>query len=52
MWLATMNKLDKNAEDLIPTTTTLTRFMGYPSHALGMLVANVTIGSKVTRSDV
>lgn len=50
MPLATMKKYGKNVEDIIPTTLTMTSFIGHPSHALGVLVADVTIGSKVTRS--
>lgn len=28
----------------------MTSFMGHASHALGVLIADVTVGSKVTRS--
>lgn len=50
MSLATMKKLGKNEDDLIPTTMTMTSLMGHPSHALGVLVADVTVGLKITRS--
>lgn len=43
-------KLGKNAKDLIPTTMTMNNFMGHRSHALGVLVADITAGSKLTRS--
>lgn len=46
MPLTTMKKLGKNADDLITTSMTMTSFMGHLSHALGVLVADVTVRSK------
>lgn len=48
--LATTVKLGKNSEDLIPTNMKMTSFMGDASHALGVLIADVIVRSKVTRS--
>lgn len=45
-----MKKLGKNVEDLIPNIMAFTSFIGHPSHALEVLIADVTVRSKVTRS--
>lgn len=45
--LTTMVRLGKNAEDLI--STNMTGFMGPASHAMGIIIDDVTVGSKVTR---
>lgn len=45
-----MKKLSKNSKDLIPINMKMTSFMRHASHALGVLLADVSVGSKVTRS--
>lgn len=49
MPLATMVRLGKNFENPIPTNMKITSFIGHASHALGVLIAYVAVGSKVTR---
>lgn len=49
MLLTTVKRLNKNYEQLTPTNMKKTSFMGNASHALGVLIADVVVGSKVTR---
>lgn len=49
MSLANMVRFHKNSDDLIPTNINMTSLMGHVSHALGVLIAGVEVGSKFTR---
>ena len=48
MTIKTLYKLGKRKEELIPTKSAVTSFMGDPSMPLGCLLADVTIGSITT----
>lgn len=51
MPITTMKKLGRKKEELVPTNMKMTNFAGETTMALGVLVADVMVGTKTLSSD-
>lgn len=51
MPITTMKKLGRKKEELVPTNMKMTNFTGEATMALGVLVADVMVGTKTLSSD-